>query len=284
MDFTYLLAVVKSTVFPPYDPWFSGGFINYYYFGFVIVASIIRLTGIIPEIAYNLAIPTFFAIAFSSAFSIGYNFAQSMRRKANLKVRHSSAYLAGLLVAFFVMVLGNIDGIVQVGQGFLRVLQNEAFGSFDYWRSSRMMPGEIAITEFPFWTFLFADLHAHLIAIPVQLLIIGLVLNLILSGYKDALLSRLLLPVSVLALVVGSLAAINTWDVPAYGLISIGTIIFLFYLRGREPNLLMVLAKCFAACVAFAGIAYLLWFPFHLSYDSAFSGFRMSQWRTEEWQ
>ena len=85
MDFTYLLAVVKSTVFPPYDPWFSGGFINYYYFGFVIVASIIRLTGIIPEIAYNLAIPTFFAIAFSSAFSIGYNFAQSMRRKANLK-------------------------------------------------------------------------------------------------------------------------------------------------------------------------------------------------------
>lgn len=284
MDFTYLLAVVKSSVFPPYDPWFSGGFINYYYFGFVIVASIIRLTGIIPEIAYNLAIPTFFAIAFSSAFSIGYNFAQSMRRKANLKVRPSSAYLAGLLVAFFVMVLGNIDGIVQVGQGFLRVLQNEAFGSFDYWRSSRMMPGEIAITEFPFWTFLFADLHAHLIAIPVQLLIIGLVLNLILSGYKDALLSRLLLPVSVLALAVGSLAAINTWDVPAYGLISIGTIIFLFYLRGRESNLLMVLAKCFATCVAFAGIAYLLWFPFHLSYDSAFSGFRMSQWRTEVWQ
>jgi hypothetical protein len=73
MDFSYFNAVIKSTAFPPYDPWFAGGYINYYYYGFVLVGTPVKLLGIVPSIAYNFILPTLFAIVATSAFAVGWN-------------------------------------------------------------------------------------------------------------------------------------------------------------------------------------------------------------------
>ncbi|TLN12596.1 hypothetical protein FDZ74_10165, partial [bacterium] len=58
MDFSYFNAVLKSSTFPPYDPWYAGGYINYYYYGFVAVGMLVKLLGIIPSVAYNLVLPS----------------------------------------------------------------------------------------------------------------------------------------------------------------------------------------------------------------------------------
>jgi hypothetical protein len=110
MNFAYLNAVTKSDYFPPYDPWFAGGIINYYYFGFVLVAVLIKLTGIMPEVAFNLAQPTLFGALCAGAFSLA--FALSLPVRGH--VRRASAYLAGGAAVLLVGVFGNLDAGLQV--------------------------------------------------------------------------------------------------------------------------------------------------------------------------
>jgi uncharacterized membrane protein len=115
MDLSYLTAVIKSTGFPPYDPWFAGGYINYYYFGFVIVGMPIKLLGLVPEVAYNLVLPTLFSLLALGAFSVGTNLlARRHEERGGLDPR-----IAGVAAALMLVLLGNL-GTVQLIYDSLR--------------------------------------------------------------------------------------------------------------------------------------------------------------------
>ncbi|MBF8266922.1 MAG: hypothetical protein HW388_430 [Dehalococcoidia bacterium] len=284
MDFAYLNAVVRSTYMPPYDPWFAGGYINYYYFGQLIVASLIKVTGILPEVAFNLAIPLFFALTVVGAYSLVYNLAEGTRRAKGMVGGRTSPIVAGLVAAFFVALMGNLDGVVQVGQGLARVWRdNLPFGTFDFWRSSRMIPpGEprgYEITEFPFFTFLFGDLHAHLMAIPFTLLSLGMALNVALRLKEGLGLASRVFHLLALALAVGSLRAINTWDFPTYLAIGAAAILIGEYTRYCRTNVLFVVRVLTQVAFLYWATS-LLFAPYIEGYQSFANGVFSSRWQT----
>ena len=296
MDLAYLNAVLKSTYMPPYDPWFGGGYINYYYWGQFLAATLIRVTGIDPAIAYNLAVPMFFALTVVGAFTIVYNLAAATLRgrSGTTGRRGPPAMVAGIAGAAFVTVIGNLDGALQVVQGIVRVwLLNTPFGAFDFWRSTRVMPPDPPgheITEFPFFTFLFGDLHAHLMAIPFTILALGLVLAVVLGargakgvvtrgGWRPGDVARLI----ALGVVVGSLRLINTWDYPTYLLLAAAAALFAAYLRNGGMNVAVLVEAGMKSVLIFAA-GYIAFLPFHLNYETFFSSVEKTTNQTVLWQ
>ena len=87
MEFAFLNGILRSPTFPPVDPHFAGGQINYYYFGIYLVAYLIKLTGIYAEVAFNLAVPTLFALTVVNAFAVAYS-AVRERYSVSLSRRH----------------------------------------------------------------------------------------------------------------------------------------------------------------------------------------------------
>ena len=318
MEFAYLNAVVRSTSLPPYDPWYSGGYLNYYYWGYFILAGLVRVTGILPAVVFNLAVPLFFALTFTGAYSVVYNLTEGLRRSrdpdygsapGNAGVSSTTAswfgrnlpVLAGLTAGLFTAVIGNLDGIVQVVQGSWRTLtEGAAFPPFDFWRSSRMiapledlephplafwLPDRIPgytdvswhITEFPFFTFLFADLHPHMIVIPFTLLLIGLGLSLVV-GLRTGGIAWPAASVLALGVTLGSLWTINSWDYPSYLLLAVVLIGLAASLSPGSTGRKWVKAATLAGAVLVISI--LAFLPFHQSYETFQTGIEPSKWRT----
>ncbi len=262
MDFSYLNAIIKSSTFPAYDPWYAGGYINYYYYGQVLVAMPIKLLGVVPAVSYNILISIWYAMLVVGAFSIGWNFGKAVLEK-NLEEKQKLfrlAFLAGVASAVFLAVVGNL-GELDVIAGGLRALGSAgasmegatlsqklvwlfrgmgqlargehlpiAAGTW-YWNPSRAIPGE-PITEFPFFTFLYADFHAHLIAMPIVLAAVAWCLSLILLKKRDEQLQLnfkiMGIPILVIgAVVLGALQPTNTWDYLTFTALALCVLVYI---------------------------------------------------------
>ncbi|MGD8634131.1 MAG: DUF2298 domain-containing protein, partial [Anaerolineales bacterium] len=121
MDFSYLNAVIKSTVYPPYDPWYAGGYINYYYYGFILVGLPIKLFGIVPAVAYNLVIPTLFSLLALVSYSVGYHLLALWRQQRAPQAGERTYRMAGVTAALLIVLLGNLGSARMFYDGFKRI-------------------------------------------------------------------------------------------------------------------------------------------------------------------
>ena len=213
MEIAFQNGILRSERFPPLDPWLSGYAISYYYFGYVMMALLTRLSGAVPGIGFDLYDALLFALTLIGSFGIVYNLVAF-----TLKARHKEggaappegpALAAGVLGGLFVGVMGNLEGVLEAlhAKGVLpasfwswidipgldkaQVVNSWYPGDVFmwWWRASRVLAdktftgldiGVQPIDEFPFFSFLLGDNHPHVLALPFVLLCIGLAFNLLL--------------------------------------------------------------------------------------------------------
>jgi len=304
MDLSYFNAVLKSTSFPPYDPWFAGGYINYYYFGFVYVGTLVKLLGIDTAVAYNLILPTFFAMVAVGAFSLVWNLMTVWRERRQGDGPRGwmvSPYLAGIASALMVTVLGNLGTVRMIWQGaqqlgavgayadtagFLTKLMWGVRGIFQvllgqtlpyglgdwYWIPSRVIPagGDVEpITEFPYFTFLYGDPHAHMIALPLTLLALAWAISVVFSRAwsEDRRWPVVGWGLLLGGVVIGSLRPTNTWDLPTYlvlGMLAVGYAVWRYYRPDGLGSRLALSPQITRMLAALGGMAVLLVLSFVL--------------------
>ena len=304
MDFSYFNAVLKSTSFPPYDPWFAGGYINYYYYGFVLAGTPVKLLGIVPSIAYNFILPTWFALIAVSAFVIGYSLVEGSKVEDDRPSTFDIRLVSGLSAAFMSILLGNLGtiqavfnalqriavpgGTVPVDanivqrwgwafQGVWKMFAEQALlpiGRGDwYWIPSRVIPAGPGneITEFPLFTFLYSDLHAHMLVMPLVLFIIAWSFSFVRSRAKLTL-GEWIAAIGIGALTIGALKPTNTWDLYTYFLLAAFAVAYtLFrYLEWKDYfDLPAWLGKTLVVMLAVA-LLYILGSLFYLPFSQWF--------------
>ncbi len=195
MEMTYLYGVLRSEEFPPLNPWFAGGFINYYYFGFVLCGGLIKALGVLPEVGFNLCLATFYGLTAAGAFGAARALTPTRALWPAWAATAFVAVFGNLFQIRFIwnrfVLLGTPDhefsfpifsDIVRAGFGAKRYFSGQSLSPYIadlYWVSARAIgeggPGAVQpITEFPYWSFLYADLHPHVIALPFTLAIVTL--------------------------------------------------------------------------------------------------------------
>ena len=172
MDFGFMQAMMRSTTLPAQDMWYAGKPFNYYYGGQYLAVFLTKLTGTNVEVTYNLMRTMVAAFAFLLPFSL----VRQMLKDKLRTGREWSFCLGGILAGMAVSMSGNLHYIIY--GIILRLLKIKT----DYWfpSSTRYIGFDSAVTgdetihEFPSYSFVLGDLHAHVINVFLVLTVLGI--------------------------------------------------------------------------------------------------------------
>jgi YYY domain-containing protein len=193
MDFSILNILVRTRTFPASDPWFAGAPLGYYTFGQQMIAFLTLLTGLSTRFTFNLAFGLLGGLLLQGAFTLVRNWTGRLS--------------AGVAGAALMAVLGNLAGLREW-------LVNHRELDWNYfWATSRVIKD--TINEYPFWSLIFADLHAHVLAMPIFLLVATAALHFVrVHAAPPARLPSRVASGTILGFAISTQALTNAWDAP----------------------------------------------------------------------
>lgn len=272
MDAGFIQAYLKSPTLPAADMWYAGESINYYSFGHFYNAILVQLWQMDLTYAYNYLLMVIFSLFCVELFALAFNLRANFG-KENFKANVGAGLLAILLVA-----LGSN------GHALWYFLSQGSFANYWYPDATRFI--ERTIHEFPSYSFVVSDLHAHVLALPINLLLMQTIFMWFqeiiafskISDNKKILRRSFFYLALLMGVLFGVLVMTNTWDVLIYGLLLTLIAVLLLLKKGR---LFLSLLSSAGAVFLTTALFSLLWF---LNFEPISSGLAVANERSPLWQ
>ncbi|MCR4586608.1 MAG: hypothetical protein K5686_12905 [Lachnospiraceae bacterium] len=275
MDYSFMQSMFESSYFPPEDVWFAGIPLNYYYFGQYIFTYLTKLSFNTVNAGYNLSLGTCFALCLSLAYSMGYAL---MEKKGRAKA------MAGTIGVLALMFASNMHFVIFYKLvPMLREILGISGEYKDYWYpdSTRYIGynpdvADKTAHEFPAYSFILGDLHAHVINIFVVLAILGLSLSYLKrreafaekkGGIKDVIADRCVWAVGFLT---GICSMENAWDFPIYFVVAGAVILYANIISLKKVTDVVCATLIQGALVLLTAV--LISLPFSLRFDAMVDG------------
>ncbi len=305
MDFGFLNASVRTHLGEPEDPWLRGESISYYYFGYWMMGSLAKLTGIHPAVAYNLALALIPALAAMGIFSL----VAGKVRSESRSLRY--AMTAGFAAAALLVLAANLEGVLEFmranGLGSAGFWQWLGVDGLDeplpvpgeswrpqeflwWWRATRVIGSfdggatlDYTIHEFPFFSFILGDLHPHVMSIPFVVAFLTMLWAYLRSPRQAwipatgngrvslATLGRGAALPAAMGLVLGALAFTNMWDLPVFAALLVGVAGVRAY-SARPDGLAGLIERTATPALPVITLALVLIAPYLVSFGSQVSG------------
>ena len=305
MDYGFMEAMMRSTSLPATDIWYSQGHINYYYGGQYFAVFLTKLSHTKVELTYNLMRTFVAGLAFAMPFSLVYQMmADRMKgQQKSERIRKGLPYISGFTAGIAVSIAGNMDYVIYaVIIPWIKKLTGQEVSSYWFPDATRYIgynpyrEEDRTIHEFPCYSFVLGDLHAHVVNIMFVLLVIAL-LYVWLRGvrkktvpaetsmkdgnfWKEQLLMPHLLVVSIL---LGMFQWTNFWDFVIYYVVTLGTVLFANIIRfpGKIKKIVTVTV---AQMVEIYLIAYATVIPFTIQFDTMVDGVALAKYHSYFYQ
>lgn len=253
MDFGFINRYLASPTLPAMDMWQAGKSINYYSFGHFWASGLIRTFMVEPAVGYNLVLGVIAGLSLSISFGISHYLTGDKKGIAGM--------IGGLTGAMTTVIAGNSHVIWYL-------ISHR--GLNDYWYADATRFIHNTIHEFPGYSFVVADLHGHVLGLPVVLLFILIFLLWINS--------QTLIFEILMGILFGIMMMTNTWDTAIYGLLLVVTGIFLVI---KERENFFRLIKSAGVMGLFMGLTAIPWL---LTFESISSGIRLVTTHSPLWQ
>ena len=307
MDYGFMMSMFKTEYFPVEDFWFAGEGLNYYYFGQYIMTFLTKMSFSTVAYGYNLALGTGFAFCATLVYALVCQIMNAFIRTKKKKISGAVSHAAGALAAIAVTIAGNGHYIVfqKLVPMLWDILQIPGDKPSYWFPNSTRYIGYVpdthdkTIHEFPSYSFILGDVHAHVVNITFVLTLTAILFSFLMSrqeAMKAAIIQRrngekttvslfketFRLPVIAVGYLIGIFMMSNYWDFPIYFVVA-GAVILVSNAVICGFDIRTWILTAMHAVVVLA-VAFLVALPFNSHFVAMANGILLAETHTPLYQ